>query len=88
MSLINLDALRATPLQTDPYDYLVVPEFLSADALQRVNRDYPAIDSAANARCVGGVAGPIHAAGSRTALVVNTNEELLIARDTFALAQS
>ncbi len=48
MSLINLDALRATPLQTDPYDYLVVPEFLSADALQRVNRDYPAIDSAAN----------------------------------------
>jgi hypothetical protein len=48
MSLINLDALRATPLQTDPYDYLVVPEFLSAGALQQVNRDYPAIDSAAN----------------------------------------
>lgn len=47
-----------------------------------------AVDSTANARCVGGVAGPIHAAGSRTALVVNTNEELLIARDTFALAQS
>lgn len=45
-----------------------------------------AVDSAANARCVGGVAGPIHAAGSRTVLVVNTNEELLIARDTFALA--
>ena len=48
MSLINLDALRATPLQTDPYDYLVVPEFLSAGALQQVNRDYPAIESAAN----------------------------------------
>jgi hypothetical protein len=48
MSLINLDALRATSLQTDPYDYLVVPEFLSAGALQQVNRDYPAIDSAAN----------------------------------------
>jgi len=45
-----------------------------------------AVDSAANARCVGGVAGPIHATGSRTVLVVNTNEELLIARDTFALA--
>ena len=43
-------------------------------------------DSAANACCVGGVAGLIHAAGSRTALVVNTNEELLIARDTFELA--
>lgn len=48
MSLINLDALRATPLQTDPYDYLVVPEFLNANALAQVNRDYPAIDTAAN----------------------------------------
>lgn len=48
MSLINIDALRATSLQTDPYDYLVVPDFLSADALQRVNGDYPAIDTAAN----------------------------------------
>ncbi|MCB1687624.1 MAG: 2OG-Fe(II) oxygenase [Halioglobus sp.] len=48
MSLINIDALRATPLQTDPYDYLVVPEFLRAGALESVNRDYPAIDTAAN----------------------------------------
>ncbi|MEZ5573543.1 MAG: 2OG-Fe(II) oxygenase [Halioglobus sp.] len=48
MSLINIDALRATPLQTDPFDYLVVPGFLGADALSRVNNDYPAIDTAAN----------------------------------------
>ena len=48
MALINIDALRATPLKTDPYDYLVVPEFLSADALKAVNHDYPAIDTAAN----------------------------------------
>lgn len=48
MSLININALRATPLHTDPYDYLVVPELFSADTLQRVNRDYPAIDTAAN----------------------------------------
>jgi SM-20-related protein len=48
MALIDIDALRATPLKTDPYDYLVVPEFLSADALKAVNRDYPAIDTAAN----------------------------------------
>lgn len=48
MSLINIEALRATPLQTDPYDYLVVPDFLSADVLKRVNSDYPAIDTAAN----------------------------------------
>ncbi len=48
MSLIDFEALRATPLQTDPYDYLVVPAFLSASTLQQVNRDYPAIDTAAN----------------------------------------
>ena len=48
MSLINIDALRATPLQTDPFDYLVVPNFLGPDALAQVNRDYPAIDTAAN----------------------------------------
>jgi SM-20-related protein len=48
MSLINIDALRTAPLQSDPFDYLVVPGFLGAEALARVNRDYPAIDSAAN----------------------------------------
>lgn len=48
MSLINLDALRAARLQTDPFDYLVVPGFLGAGALSDVNRDYPAIDTAAN----------------------------------------
>jgi hypothetical protein len=48
MSLININALRAAQLQTDPYDFLVVPGFLSADALAQVNADYPAIDTAAN----------------------------------------
>jgi SM-20-related protein len=48
MSLINIAALRATPLQSDPFDYLVVPNFLSPEALAQVNRDYPAIDTAAN----------------------------------------
>lgn len=48
MSLINIDALRAAPLQTDPFDFLVVPGAISAAALVRVNADYPAIDTAAN----------------------------------------
>jgi SM-20-related protein len=48
MSLININALRAAQLRTDPYDFLVVPSFLDSEALARVNRDYPAIDSAAN----------------------------------------
>ena len=48
MPLININALRAAQLQTDPFDFLVVPDFLSADTLARVNADYPAIDTAAN----------------------------------------
>ena len=48
MSLINLNALRQAELHSDPFDYLVVPDFLNREALQRVNSDYPAIDTAAN----------------------------------------
>jgi hypothetical protein len=48
MSLINLNALRSAELHTDPFDYMVVPDFLSPEVLSRVNVDYPAIDSAAN----------------------------------------
>lgn len=48
MSLIDLKAFDACELQTDPFDYIVVPDFLAPDALQRVNRDYPSIDTATN----------------------------------------
>ena len=48
MSLLNLEALRDAQLQTDPFDYLVVPGFLSREVLTRVNADYPAIETAAN----------------------------------------
>lgn len=48
MSLINTNALRAATLHSDPFDYIVVPDFLSTEALARVNSDYPNIDSAAN----------------------------------------
>lgn len=48
MSLINLQALRDAELHTDPFDYMVVPGFLSPAVLARVNADYPAIDTAAN----------------------------------------
>ena len=45
MSLIDIDALRATPLKTDPYDYLVVPGFVSGEALTQVIADFPDIQS-------------------------------------------
>ncbi|WAJ38532.1 acetate kinase [Pseudomonas sp. GOM7] len=43
------------------------------------------LDAEANARCVRGVAGAIHYAGSPRVLVVPTNEERQIALDTLAL---
>lgn len=43
MSLLDLDALRATPLKTEPYEYLVVPNFVPAPALSNVIGDFPEI---------------------------------------------
>ena len=48
MSMINLDALKGAPLHTDPFDFMVVPDFFDRATLERVNADYPAIDTAAN----------------------------------------
>ncbi len=48
MSMINLEALRTAELNSDPFDFMVVPGFLPADTLATVNADYPAIDTAAN----------------------------------------
>ena len=48
MSLININALRDAQLHTDPFDFMVVPGFLSPEILQQVNADYPTIDRAAN----------------------------------------
>ena len=48
MSLISLDALRQAELQSDPFDFMVVPDFISPQALERVNTDYPDIATAAN----------------------------------------
>ncbi|MFN3499017.1 MAG: 2OG-Fe(II) oxygenase [Pannonibacter indicus] len=41
MSYIEIDRLRAVPLETDPYDYVVVPNFVKPDRLKEVLADYP-----------------------------------------------
>tara|TARA_R110002110_G_scaffold205066_1_gene416659 strand:+ start:51916 stop:52536 length:621 start_codon:yes stop_codon:yes gene_type:complete len=46
--MLNLPALRDATLHSDPFDFMVVPDFLDPQTLARVNTDYPAIDSAAN----------------------------------------
>jgi hypothetical protein len=44
MSLLNLDALAAAPLVTDPFDHLLVKDFVRAEAAAEIGGDYPAID--------------------------------------------
>ena len=43
MSYLNIDALRATPLKTDPYDYLVVPDFVRPERFRDAVADYPSV---------------------------------------------
>jgi SM-20-related protein len=48
MHAIDLDAIDAAPLQTDPFDFCVAPNCVSQAALATINRDYPAIDRPGN----------------------------------------
>ncbi len=48
MSVLNLEKLRATPLETDPFDFIVVPDIFTRETVDTVNADYPASESAAN----------------------------------------
>jgi len=43
MAYLDLTALRATPLKTDPYDYLVLPDFVRSETFSRVVGDYPSV---------------------------------------------
>jgi hypothetical protein len=43
MALLDIDRLRETPLQTDPYDYLVVETFVRPEAFGGIVADYPAV---------------------------------------------
>lgn len=44
MGLLNLDKLRAATIESDPYEYVVVPGFLSPEAVAKINATYPKID--------------------------------------------
>ena len=46
MTYLDLSALDATPLERDPYDYLIVPNFLRPDAFAAVSRDFPDVPGA------------------------------------------
>lgn len=48
MTVLDLSAIDAAPLQTDPFDFLVVPGCIRPDALAEINRDYPDIHRPGN----------------------------------------
>jgi hypothetical protein len=43
MAYLDFDALDKTPLERDPYDYLVVPDFVRGERFSDVVTDYPAV---------------------------------------------
>jgi hypothetical protein len=44
MAHLNIDKLKAAKVETDPYLYTVVPGFLGAASLRRINETYPNIE--------------------------------------------
>lgn len=44
MPLLNLQALRDTPLSTKPFDFAVVPDFVTPEAVEQIQTDFPAVD--------------------------------------------
>jgi hypothetical protein len=46
--IFDLAAFEAASLQSDPFDYLIVPGFIRQDALAALNRDFPAIEGPSN----------------------------------------
>jgi SM-20-related protein len=47
-TLFDFAAFEAAPLAHDPFDYLIVPGFLRAEALRALNRDFPQIEGPSN----------------------------------------
>ena len=44
MAHIVLDRLRESDVQREPFEYLIVPGFLTGESLARINETYPAIE--------------------------------------------
>lgn len=43
MHYLDIETLRATPLKSEPYDYVVVPDFVRPERFRDAVADYPAV---------------------------------------------
>ncbi len=48
LRFLDLEALRATPLVREPFEYFVVPGFVRPEARTKINADYPMITEGAS----------------------------------------
>ncbi len=62
MSAIDLDSFGAASLRHDPYDHVIVPEFLKADAIAPIDADYPSLEKPGSFALDGLEFGPAFAA--------------------------
>jgi len=44
MDVLDLESFRATPLETQPYEYIVLRDFVKPAALPKINADFPKLD--------------------------------------------
>ena len=44
LSMLDLERFRNTPLTNEPFEFLIVPEFVKAEAHQAIDKDYPKIN--------------------------------------------
>jgi SM-20-related protein len=44
MNVLDLETFRAAPLSRSPYEHLVIPGFVTPEALREINADYPKIE--------------------------------------------
>lgn len=44
MGYLNIEKLKQTDVASDPFNYVVVPGFLDADTVRRINETYPNIE--------------------------------------------
>src|SRR5438874_11915604 len=43
LSTLDLERFRGTPLTREPFDFLIVPEFVKAEARALIDKDYPEV---------------------------------------------
>src|SRR4030095_5301063 len=46
LSMLDLERFRTTPLTREPFDFLIVPEFVRAEARAAIDKDYPEVGRA------------------------------------------